>query len=244
MAKKKKKKSTAKKTASSQKNAAPPKKKNSALISFIIGLMAAIAVITTIALIAAFTGGSGTGQQSSAASTEASSTLEEGKTYFADIDIKDYGLITVELDQKAAPETVKNFINLANSGFYDGLTFHRIMEGFMMQGGDPTATGRGGSDKKIVGEFSENGYENPISHVRGTISMARSSGDYNSASSQFFIVHKDSAFLDGKYAAFGKVTSGIEIVDKVCTDAKPTDNNGTIPFEQQPVINSIKIRES
>ena len=115
------------------------------------------------------------------------------------------------------------------------------MEGFMMQGGDPLGTGMGGSDNNIVGEFTSNGHDNPISHTRGTISMARS-GMPNSASSQFFIVHQDSTFLDGDYAAFGAVTEGIEIVDKICTDAKPTDNNGTIPAEEQPVINSVTIR--
>lgn len=167
--------------------------------------------------------------------------LDEALTYYADIDIKDYGKITVKLDQTAAPVTCANFVELANSGFYNGLTLHRIMEGFMMQGGDPLGTGMGGSENKIVGEFTSNGYDNPISHTRGTISMARSMA-VDSASSQFFIVHQDSTFLDGDYAGFGAVTEGIEIVDKICTDAKPTDNNGTIPAEQQPIINSITIR--
>ncbi len=164
------------------------------------------------------------------------------KTPYAVISVKDYGDITVELDPESAPITVKNFVDLAESKFYDGLTFHRIMEGFMMQGGDPEGTGMGGSDKEIKGEFSENGVDNPLSHTRGAISMARNGYNMDSASSQFFIVHKDSTFLDGQYACFGYVTEGMDVVDKVCTDAKPTDNNGTIPKENQPIIESIKIK--
>ena len=165
------------------------------------------------------------------------------ENYTAVIDIENYGKITLTLDADAAPKTVDNFVKLAKSGFYDGLTFHRIMEGFIMQGGDPEGTGMGGSDETIVGEFSANGYENSISHIRGTVSMARNGYDYNSASSQFFIVHKDSTFLDGQYAAFGRVTDGMDVVDKVCEDAKPTDDNGTIPASEQPVIKSITIVE-
>lgn len=160
--------------------------------------------------------------------------------HHAEINIKDYGTIKVELDADAAPVTVTNFVDLANEGFYDGLTFHRIMEGFMMQGGDPKGNGTGGSDKQILGEFSSNGVENDLSHTAGAISMARSSLP-NSASSQFFIVHKDSTFLDGDYAVFGYVTEGMDVVDKICTDAEPVDNNGTIPADEQPVIESIKI---
>ena len=156
------------------------------------------------------------------------------KTYIAEI--------TVQLDAKTAPITVANFVKLANEGFYDGLTFHRIFSGFMIQGGDPNGNGTGGSDETIKGEFSANGVKNNISHVRGVISMARSSS-YNSASSQFFIVHEDSTYLDGKYAAFGHVISGMEVVDAICEDAEPTDGNGTIPAEKQPVITSIKIIE-
>ncbi len=164
------------------------------------------------------------------------------KTYYADIVIADYGTITVELDGEAAPITVENFVSLAKEGFYDGLTFHRIMAGFMMQGGDPDGNGTGGSDTKIKGEFAENGVQNDLSHTRGAISMARSM-DKDSASSQFFIVHQDSTFLDGSYAAFGYVTEGMEVVDAVCEAAQPIDNNGTIPAENQPVITSITIRE-
>ncbi len=181
---------------------------------------------------------------SSTQSTEGTYTpkaLDEKLNYYADIKIKDYGTITVKLDQKSAPISAANFVALAEDGFYDGLTFHRIMEGFMMQGGDPEGNGTGGSDKNIVGEFTANGYDNKLSHTRGAISMARST-PYNSASSQFFIVHEDSTHLDGQYAAFGYVTEGIEIVDKVCEDSQPTDNNGTIKADEQPVITSITIR--
>ena len=156
------------------------------------------------------------------------------------IEIENYGSITLVLDGKAAPITVKNFVELAESGFYNGLTFHRIMSGFMMQGGDPLGNGTGGSANKIEGEFKQNGVDNPLSHTRGAISMARSNQP-DSASSQFFIVHADSTFLDGAYAAFGYVTEGIEVVDKVCEDAKPIDNNGTIPADAQPVIKTITI---
>lgn len=160
-----------------------------------------------------------------------------------EIKVKNYGVIQVELDADVAPITVTNFVNLVNDGFYDGLTFHRIMSGFMIQGGDPDGNGSGGSSKTIEGEFLANGHENSISHVRGTISMARSD-EYNSASSQFFIMHQDDVSLDNYYAAFGKVTSGMEVVDKICKDAKPTDDNGTIPSEKQPIIEYIKIIEN
>ena len=187
----------------------------------------------------------GDGQNSTISSTDSNSQVENlldtSLTYYADIVVKDYGTITVKLDPSSAPITCANFVELANSKFYDGLTFHRIMEDFMMQGGDPQGNGTGGSDKNIVGEFISNGYNNKLSHTRGAISMARS-GNPNSASSQFFIVHKDSTFLDGQYAAFGFVTEGIDIVDKVCKDAKPVDNNGTILAGQQPIITSISIR--
>ena len=159
------------------------------------------------------------------------------------IKVKDYGIIELELDADVAPITVTNFIGLVKDKFYDGLTFHRIMEGFMIQGGDPEGNGTGGSPNTIKGEFSSNGIENNISHVRGVISMARNGSDNNSASSQFFIVHKDSTFLDGNYAAFGKVTSGMDVVDKIAETAKPTDDNGTIPKEEQPVITSIRVKQ-
>lgn len=171
--------------------------------------------------------------------TSGGGSAESGKHRVA-ITVRDYGTITVELDADAAPITVQNFLDLADSGFYDGLTFHRIMEGFMIQGGDPEGTGMGGSDKTIKGEFSANGVENPLSHTRGAISMARSSA-MDSASSQFFIVQKDSTFLDGQYACFGYVTNGMDVVDAIAADAQPTDGNGTIPADQQPVIESVKV---
>ena len=160
--------------------------------------------------------------------------------HHAEIEVADYGTIALELDADAAPVTVTNFITLARDGFYDGLTFHRIINGFMIQGGDPEGNGTGGSGKTIRGEFSENNYENNISHVRGVISMARSNQP-NSASSQFFIVHQDSTFLDGQYAAFGHVTEGIEIVDAICEGTPVQDSNGTVNAEDQPTITSITV---
>jgi peptidyl-prolyl cis-trans isomerase B (cyclophilin B) len=139
-----------------------------------------------------------------------------------EITMVDGGVITLELDPAAAPITVANFLKLVDDKYYDGLTFHRIIPGFMIQGGCPLGTGTGGSDKKIKGEFSANGHENPISHKRGVISMARSQ-DMNSASCQFFITNADSAFLDGNYAAFGIVTSGMDVVDEI--SAVPTGAN-------------------
>ena len=130
------------------------------------------------------------------------------------IDIKDFGTIKVELNPKEAPITVENFVKLAKSGFYNGLTFHRVIKGFMIQGGCPKGNGTGGPGYEIKGEFAANGVQNNISHKRGVISMARAY-DPNSAGSQFFIMHKDGNFLDGQYAAFGETVEGIEVVDKV-----------------------------
>ena len=160
--------------------------------------------------------------------------------HHAEIEIKDYGTVSVELDGDTAPITVQNFMDLANAGFYDGLTFHRIIDGFMIQGGDPNGDGTGGSGQDIVGEFEANGYANSIAHTKGVISMARAQ-DPDSASSQFFIMVEDSPYLDGMYAAFGHVTEGQDIVDKIAADAKPLDDNGTIAPEDQPVITSVKI---
>ena len=156
------------------------------------------------------------------------------------IDVQDYGTISLELDADTAPISVTNFINLANEGFYDGLTFHRIISGFMIQGGDPNGNGTGGSDKTIKGEFSANGVENDISHVRGVISMARAN-DPDSGSSQFFIVHEDSTFLDGQYAAFGHVTDGMDVVDAICEAVPVQDNNGTVAAADQPVITAVTV---
>lgn len=200
-------------------SAPQPEKKMNPLV-WGIGAIVVVAILVIVAVVV-------TRQPSSTA-------LKDQVTYTARIDVKDYGTITVELDQEAAPITCANFVELANSGFYDGLTFHRIEPGFVIQGGDPNGNGTGGSEHDIVGEFAENGYKNDLSHVRGTISMARAN-DPNSASSQFFIVHEDSTFLDGKYAAFGTVTDGMDVVDAICEDA----SNGTL--SENPVINSVTI---
>ena len=136
------------------------------------------------------------------------------KTICATITMENGGKIQLELYPDIAPATVENFVSLANEGFYNGLIFHRVIPGFMIQGGDPLGSGFGGSDKTIPGEFSANGFDNPLSHTRGVISMARSQ-NFNSASSQFFIMHADGTFLDGQYAAFGKVTDGIDVVDAI-----------------------------
>ena len=163
-----------------------------------------------------------------------------GGKHHVEIEVQDYGTIKLELDADKAPISVENFLKLAGDGFYDGLTFHRIISGFMIQGGDPSGNGTDGSEETIKGEFSSNGVENDISHVRGVISMARSR-DYDSASSQFFIMHQDAPSLDGEYAAFGKVTEGIEIVDQICEKTPVTDNDGTVLAENQPKINKIRV---
>ncbi|MBE7026318.1 MAG: peptidylprolyl isomerase [Ruminococcaceae bacterium] len=149
------------------------------------------------------------------------------------------GVIKAELYPEIAPITVENFQNLISEGFYDGLTFHRVIEGFMIQGGDPKGNGTGGSDKKIKGEFSDNGVENNLKHERGVLSMARSS-NMDSASSQFFIMHEEAPHLDGQYAAFGKVTDGMEVVDKIAANTIVEDANGSVLPENQPKIISIK----
>ena len=158
--------------------------------------------------------------------------------YDCEIKVKNYGSIKLKLDANIAPITVSNFVGLANDGFYNGLTFHRIIKGFMIQGGDPNGDGTGGSKQTIKGEFSANGVDNPLKHTRGVISMARSQS-YDSASSQFFIMHEDTSSLDGQYAAFGCAYSGMDIVDKICDDIKTEDSNGTVSKKNQPVIESI-----
>ena len=178
------------------------------------------------------------GQSAPSPSGEPTGEIEGATLHHVEIDIADYGVIKLELDSAAAPITVANFLKLAGEGYYDGLTFHRIMEGFMMQGGAPRSIDD--ASETIYGEFAINGWNNPISHVRGVISMARAN-DPDSGSSQFFIVHEDSTFLDGSYAAFGHVTDGLEVVDAVCENSRPTDNNGTIPAEEQPVIVSVTV---
>ena len=232
---------------------APALKKRQVTHAVILSVaIVCVVLITMLGIIAANPGStdgtytsttSGTGEagETSDIPQNSAPALDENTVYYADIDIADYGKITVKLDQASAPATCANFVNLVNQGFYDGLTFHRIMEDFMMQGGCPNGDGTGGAEENVVGEFTDNGYDNPLSHTRGAIAMARAT-DPNSASSQFFICHRDVTSLDGQYAVFGYVTEGIEVVDQVCVYAQPTDDNGTIPAEEQPVITSITIR--
>ena len=149
-------------------------------------------------------------------------TMENGKT------------IDLELDAKAAPLTVENFLKLVGEGFYDGLIFHRVIPGFMIQGGCPQGTGMGGPGWHIKGEFAHNGWNNPIKHTRGVISMARSASP-NSAGSQFFIMHADAPHLDGQYAAFGKVTKGIEVVDKIASVRTDWNDKPTTPVRMKTV---------
>lgn len=162
--------------------------------------------------------------------------------YNIEIEIEEYGTIKGTLDADNAPITVTNFVKLVEEGFYDGLTFHRIITDFMIQGGDPEGNGTGGADETITGEFQSNGITNSQSHTRGALSMARSQ-DKDSGSSQFFIVHQDSTFLDGEYATFGYVTEGMEIVDQICDNTIVLDGNGTVDPKNQPVITSIKVIE-
>lgn len=197
------------------------------ILLLIVVLVAAVIVLFTIC----------GKKESTEGSTE---TINAAGKHHIEIQVKDYGTIKAELDGDTAPITVANFLKLAESGFYDGLTFHRIIDGFMIQGGDPKGNGTGGADETIKGEFSQNGVENKLSHVRGTLSMARSQ-DMDSASSQFFIVQSDCTSLDGQYAAFGTVTEGMDLVDKICKDTPVQDNNGTVSAADQPVIESIKV---
>lgn len=186
--------------------------------------------------------GAGKQEQSGEQEPESGAAEEEllaGK-HHVNIHIKDKGVIAVELDADSAPVTVTNFVRLAESGFYDGLTFHRIIKDFMMQGGDPLGNGTGGSEQQIKGEFADNGVENPLSHTRGAVSMARSQL-MDSASSQFFIVHQDSVFLDGAYAAFGYVTEGMEIVDDICENTTGQDAQGIVPVGNRPVIERVEV---
>ena len=171
-------------------------------------------------------------------------TGDMGKTVMVEMEIQDFGTVKLELYPDIAPITVENFVKLAKEGFYDGLTFHRIYPGFMIQGGDPKGNGTGGSSETIKGEFSANGVNNTLSHKRGVISMARSQS-YDSASSQFFIMHADSAFLDGQYAAFGKVTEGMDVIDAVASvecSYSMTDGANTTPVNP-PVIKTVRVIE-
>ena len=167
---------------------------------------------------------------------------EAASPVYVAIEIRNYGTVTAELYPDTAPLTVANFLKLVGDGFYDGLTFHRIISGFMIQGGDPKGNGTGGSSERIRGEFAANGWDNPLKHTRGVLSMARAM-DPDSASSQFFIMHEDAPHLDGQYAAFGKVISGMEVVDAICENTPVTDRNGTVMREDQPVILSIRLTD-
>ena len=166
----------------------------------------------------------------------AAAGLAEAGYPVATIEMEDGGVITLELYPDVAPNTAANFIELANSGFYDGVIFHRVIEGFMIQGGDPTGTGMGGPGYSIKGEFAGNGFENDLSHERGVISMARAQNP-DSAGSQFFIMHADAPYLDGQYAAFGRVTSGIEVVDRIATVKTDASDR---PAQDQ-VIKTIRV---
>ena len=200
----------------------------------IIGIIAVL-LVAGAALLFELGGGKETSQPAGPISMNPTHTVQ--------IDVQDYGTITAELYGEAAPITVANFVKLVNEGFYDGLTVHRIIEGFMMQGGDPNGDGTGGSPARIKGEFSANGWENPLKHERGVLSMARQSYPLDSASSQFFIMHQAARSLDGQYAAFGRVLTGMEIVDAICDQTPVTDVNGSVRPENQPVINSIRLVE-
>ena len=174
-------------------------------------------------------------------------SIEGREIYYVEMCVKDYGKMVILLDRTAAPRTVDNFLKLVQEDFYDGLTFHRVMENFMIQGGDPKADGTGGSAEKIYGEFWNNGYYgNDISHKRGVISMARSGYSNDSASSQFFICNADSTFLDGDYAAFGYVVKGMSVVDDITeATAKYGDSNGGIKNKSnQAVIKYIKVLDN
>ena len=154
------------------------------------------------------------------------------------IHVKDYGTIKIKVFSDLLPKACENFVTHAKDGYYDGLPFHRVIENFMIQGGDPNGNGTGGSSQRIKGEFSANGVQNDLKHTRGVLSMARSSA-MDSASSQFFIMHADAPHLDGQYAAFGKVISGMEVVDAICENTPVTDRNGTVTKANQPVIERI-----
>jgi peptidyl-prolyl cis-trans isomerase B (cyclophilin B) len=162
-------------------------------------------------------------------------------THYADIVVEDFGTITVALAGDVAPKTVENFVALAQSGFYDGLTFHRVARYYMIQGGCPNGDGTGDSDATIPGEFAENGIENPLPAIKGAIVMARKN-DYNSASCQFFLIHENVTHLSGLYAVFGYITEGFDVVDEICRTVIPLDRNGDVPKEDQPVIKTITIR--
>ena len=197
------------------------------------------------------------------ACSSGSGSASENKTKKpkVEISVKDFGVMQAELEPEIEPITVDNFLKLVNEGFYNGLTFHRVVPDFIIQGGDPAGDGTGGSGETIKGEFESNGVPNSISHVRGVLSMGRLNGEPDSASSQFFIVHKDALkvdengdpvkdesgnyvnYLDGEYAAFGRLISGIEVVDKICEEVPAVDYSGYVDITDQPKIEYIKVIE-
>ncbi len=196
-----------------------------------------------------FTSSTGSETTSPAGNTEGDGLFENNKTEENAVNSSDAehpkvkftmengGSFVIELYPEYAPQTVENFVDLVSDGFYNGLTFHRVVEDFMAQGGDPEGTGMGGSSKRIKGEFAINGFEqNVLSHTRGVVSMARSSS-YNSASSQFFIMYSDNhTYLDGQYAAFGIVISGMEVVDSFLETERTMGNDGALSKPVEPIV--------
>ena len=223
-------------------------KTNVKVLSLIMAILLGLSVLSM-----AGCGNNNTSSTKESSNTESSQIVETtstadsapftytGKKTGIVINVKDYGTIEADLYDELAPITVENIKKLIGEKFYDGLTFHRIIKGFMIQGGDPKGDGTGGAPDTIKGEFAQNGVENNLSHTRGVLSMARSSAP-DSASSQFFIVHQDSTFLDGQYAGFGMVTKGMEVVDKIAEETPVTDSNGTVIKSNQPVIESITLK--
>ena len=209
-------------------------------------VLLAVAAVLVLLVVSSLPTGDAPAEKDVSSEAPAQQTADSDDPYatgihHARIEVEGYGTIEVTLNANAAPITVANFCHLAEDGFYDGLTFHRVVPGFMIQGGDPAGDGTGGSDQTITGEFSDNGVANSIPHVRGTISMARAS-DPDSASSQFFIMQETTPSLDGQYAAFGTVTSGMEVVDEICESVPVADEaSGLVAPEDQPVIASIEV---
>jgi peptidyl-prolyl cis-trans isomerase B (cyclophilin B) len=199
----------------------------------------------TLIFIASLSGcGKSTNSDTSKETTQSSTSAAykskySGKKPIVTIEMEDGAKIKVELYPDIAPQTVDNFISLVQKNFYDGLTFHRVIPGFMIQGGDPEGTGMGGPGYSIPGEFTNNNFNNPLKHTRGVISMARSD-DPNSAGSQFFIMVKDNSQLDGNYATFGKVTEGIEEVDKIVSVKRDSDDKPLTPQKMKKVTVEIQ----
>ena len=201
----------------------------------VVGLIMAITLCLSFSACTSSSNTSGTGSTSSSGSVDYSNASNPVAT----IVMSDGSMIKIELYPKAAPNTVNNFIYLANKDFYNGLTFHRIIPGFMIQGGDPKGDGSGGPGYSIAGEFKDNGFENDLKHTRGVISMARAQS-YDSAGSQFFIMVADNTSLDGQYAAFGKVTEGIEIVDKIVGAERDSNDKPLVPIVMSKVTVDLK----